>query len=118
FDLTPKLTLGAGAGVLTASLPLWLPAQPGVPWWAWGTGGIGLVTAGIGLKLALDAGSCVTDDFGRCTQSELATGLGSQLMLQSVPFLALPLVYAIRSWTHGRVSGQLGLQAAAGRMRV
>jgi hypothetical protein len=111
FDLPPKVTLGAGVALWTASLPLWLPTHQGIPWWAWLSGGAGLITAGIGTKLTLDAGSCVVDDFGRCTDPALATGLGIQLLLQSVPLLAVPVVYGLRTLLGRRESAQTDTRA-------
>lgn len=116
FDLLPAVTLGAGAGVLAASLPLWLPERPGVPAWAWAGGGAGLVAAAAGLKLVFDAGDCLLDDFGRCTQPALATRAGTLLVLQSVPLLALPIVYGVRALSGGRIEGSLSVQARRGAL--
>jgi hypothetical protein len=117
-ELAPKLVLGAGAAVLGASAPLWLPEQRGIPWWAWTAGGAGAVAVAFGVKLALDAGDCLRDELGRCVQPELATQLGTQLLLQAIPFLTIPLVYAVRSWTGARASAQISLRASDTEIRL
>lgn len=116
FSLAPQLTLGIGAGMLSAGMPLWLPEQKHTPWWAWTGGGLGLVAAGVGTKLAIDTRRCVEDEFGRCTNHVLATRLGTQLLLQSIPLLTLPIVYGVRAIWGRQPSGRIDIQAAQGSM--
>jgi hypothetical protein len=97
FDAVPSVVLGLGSGALALGAPGYLPEQPGVPWWAWVSGVAGLGLAGVGLKLALDAGSCLEDPLGRCTDPGLATRVGTLLLLQSMPFVSLPLTYGVRA---------------------
>ena len=117
-ELAPKLTLGTGAAVLSASAPLWLPEQRGIPWWAWTAGRAGAVAVAFGVKLAIDASDCLRDELGRCVQPELATQLGTQLLLQAVPFLTIPIVYAVRSWMGAEVNAQLSLRASDREIRL
>ncbi len=109
FDAVPSIALGAGSVLLSASLPLWLPEHAGVPWWAWGSGAVGTLGAAVGLKLAIDAGECTVDEFGRCTSPVLATRVGTLLLLQAVPFLALPVTYGVRALTGGEVEAKVAI---------
>lgn len=114
FARKPQITLGLGAAMLTAGMPLWLPENPRVPWWAWTGGGVGAVVAGIGIKLAVDTPGCLKDEFGRCTDHALATRIGTQLMLQSVPLLALPVVYGVRALLGRTPASRIDLQTTHG----
>jgi hypothetical protein len=97
FDAVPSVVLGLGSGALALGAQGYLPQQPAVPWWAWVSGALGVGLAGVGLKLALDAGSCLEDSFGRCTEPGLATRVGTLLLLQSMPFVSLPITYGVRA---------------------
>jgi hypothetical protein len=120
YDSVPLAASAVGAGVLTASLPLWLPEHAGVPWWAWASGGAGVVVGVVGTKLSVDAGHCLVDDFGRCIAPALATRLGPSLILQALPFIAVPIVYGVRALlgSEGRETHDVALVVRRQRVEV
>jgi hypothetical protein len=104
----PPLVGGAVGAVLTSgSVPLWLPASNGIPWWGWLSGGVGLAIAATGAALGVDEASCQVDRYDRCTEPSQATHLGPMLMLQAAPLLTVPVVQGIRALTGTGVALQV-----------
>ncbi|MCG8557159.1 MAG: PEGA domain-containing protein [Proteobacteria bacterium] len=93
---TPRLVTASAAALLTGSLPFWLPERADQAWWSWLSGAAGLGVGVAGALLAIQESRCGADPAGRCRRAELNTHLGSQLLLQAVPLLAVPVVYAAR----------------------
>lgn len=114
-DDAPVIWGITGAALSTVALPMWLPETDGIAWWGWASGGVGLALAITGAVVQANASSCVLDRYQRCAETALATDLGTMLLLQSAPFLAVPVVQGIRSLTEDRasVSVQLGSDRAA-----
>jgi hypothetical protein len=113
----PPIVAGAIGGVLgTASIPLWLPENRGIPWWGWTIGATGLALAGTGAALSVGEASCQLDRFERCTEPTQATHLGAVLMLQAAPLLAVPIVQGIRSLTGERLDVSIGSRGTRGVM--
>jgi hypothetical protein len=109
FDVT-------GAVLSSGALPLWLPKSDGIPWWGWVSGGAGLGLAITGAVLQANASSCELDRYQRCTEPAHATDLGPMLLLQSAPFLAVPVVQGIRMLTDERAS--VGVNVGAQRALI
>ena len=88
---------GIGAASLSSALPFLLPAEPGVPWWAWVSGAVGLGLGVYGTYGALLGGGCAeryTD--GSCQTDETNTGLGDMMILSAIPLIAVPITYLLR----------------------
>ncbi len=103
-----------GSALTTASLPLLLPEDPGVPAWAWGVGGAGLALAGwwalqplaTGELFGFDEDACVdrandpalNPGARGCSAREPVWTLSGALVLHAAPLVAVPLTYLVRSW--------------------
>jgi hypothetical protein len=92
---------------------MWLPEADessklaGIPWWGWLSGAAGAGFAVTGAVLTATEQSCQLDRFGTCTQPQYATHIGPMLLLQAVPFLAVPVVQAVRELSGDSASASL-----------
>ena len=115
FELAPPLAAGAGAALVTASLPLLLPesASGAPPLWAWIIGGGGLAVASAGaVLLARGAGCDEFDRLSRCDDAVTTTRLGAMAITTAVPLLSVPVVYWLRSLGAGERAAHLTLEAS------
>ncbi len=88
---------GLGTVALTASLPFWLPAQSGVPWWSWLIGGAGVAISSLGMYGALIKGGCTErESNGGCLHEEVNSGLGDIMLMSGIPLIGVPITYLIR----------------------
>lgn len=95
----PITLAAAGSALAIASLPLWLPQQDGVPWWSWISGLVGLgAEIAAGVVWWLNQG-CVLVVDGQCMIFHQTEAAGAMWASAGAPFLALPVVYAIREVT-------------------
>jgi hypothetical protein len=88
---------GVGSAALTAAVPLLLPARDGIPWWAVASGAAGAAIAVTGVVVWAQNDDCRDD---ACTRLKATVPLGPMIVMQSVPFLSVPITYAIRSLFH------------------
>ncbi len=99
-DARPGVLLfpAAGAAALSAAVPLLLPAEDGVPWWAWASGGVGTAVAATGLGLALAAAPCSTAQRQDqpCVDEAHRRDLGLLVSMHGAPLLAMPITYLLR----------------------
>ncbi|MFW6023906.1 MAG: PEGA domain-containing protein, partial [Myxococcota bacterium] len=122
FDRARRTT-GAVAGLAgvaaTAGLPMALPADEGVPGWAWASGvvGAGLFAWGLVPFVAEDMRpffdrTCVD---ANCTREAPTRLLGAMLWMHATPLLAVPLTYLLRPavGNDAAVSFDLGPDRAA-----
>jgi hypothetical protein len=88
---------GVGMLSLSAAQYFWLPDDGSTPVWAWVAGGVGSAVALGALGWAALGKHCeVTDKLAYCQSTASDTYFAPMLALQAVPFLTLPLFYAIR----------------------
>ncbi|MET0386021.1 MAG: tetratricopeptide repeat protein [Polyangiales bacterium] len=100
YGIISLAAAGGGALILSLSEFFWLPDHPSVPAWAWVLGGVGTAIAGAGLAFSLLGTHCEMGDTASACQSVVADAVfGPLLAIHGLPFLALPLNYAIRVWT-------------------
>jgi hypothetical protein len=115
FELAPPLAAGAGAALVTASLPLLLPqsASGEPPLWAWIVGGGGLALASAGtVLLARGAGCDEFDRLRRCDDVVTTTRLGAMAITTAVPLLSVPIVYWLRSLGASEHAADVTLEAS------
>ena len=98
------VTGSTGAGLLVAGLPLALPYQAKPPWWAWLSGGLGLVATAGAIASAVTAAdkprqSCTVSgpDPTPCVNRDRDTDRAFILGMTAAPLLTVPLVYLLRS---------------------
>jgi hypothetical protein len=98
IELVPLAVGGAGAALLTGSLPWLLPqSERRVPSLAIASGALGGVLAVTGAVLLVRGGNCDdTDLVGRCEDVVATTRLGGLLLEGALPWLTVPLVYLLR----------------------
>ncbi|MBX3252024.1 MAG: PEGA domain-containing protein [Myxococcales bacterium] len=92
----PTHLLAFGGGVLLSTgLAFVLPERDGVPWWAWVSGGLGLVTAGVAVALVPGMSECenVAVDREACVERGQAGQRVSFLASAALPLLTVPLTY-------------------------
>lgn len=121
------LSGGLGSGLLTASEFFWLPlmrrASP-VPVWAWIAGGVGVAAAvgGLGLTLGKHCGPQLIDPrvhrAAGCGSPADDSTFGPLLMMQAVPLLTVPVVYALRRNSRTHTSIQASLRGDGGGLMV
>jgi hypothetical protein len=97
------LGLGSSAHFVAAEYLL-LPEARAVPTLAWFAGGMGLVTAGVGLAFTLGGDHCGPQPYApggviiRSCESAISDALfGPMLMFAAVPLLNVPVTYLLRS---------------------
>lgn len=117
LDATQYVPLAFAAGgaiVLTASLPWLLPRASKTPTWAWIAGGVGAGAVIAGTALLISGGNCGEFDLnGRCTDMLATTRFGGLLLVGSLPWLSLPLVYLLRGRPHQGDTNSVSLQPSA-----
>lgn len=101
-------TSSVGAASLVAAMPLVLPREPKVPWWAWLSGGLGvgaLVTSAVIGSTVSDQGdpgtSCTSPsingvDARICVRRAQRTDWAVLLGVTAAPLLTIPLTYLFR----------------------
>lgn len=101
---TGLIATGAGgAGLAVAGMPLLLPERRRTPWWAWLSGGLGLVATAGAIASAATAApkpdrSCAINgpDPTPCVDRERDTDRAFVLGMTAAPLLTVPLVYLLR----------------------
>jgi hypothetical protein len=89
--------VGLGSAMLSLAEYLWLPDHPGVPAWAWALGGVGVALVVTAIALAVAETHCeVTDTLAVCQQAVSDPYFAPLLAIPALPFLTLPLFYAVR----------------------
>jgi hypothetical protein len=110
----PLALAASGTAVLTTSLPWLLPRADRVPTWAWVVGGAGAGGAIAGTVLLINGGNCGEFDLnGRCTDILATTRLGGLLLVGSLPWLSVPVVYLLRGSPQQSDTSSVSLQPAA-----
>ena len=117
-DTPPKIGVGVGALVGTVALPFWLPEADGMPVWGWASLGVGVGFAAAGTAFTAAGVECEKDRYGRCTDAPLSTDLGPLLLMQAVPFLAVPVVLGIRDLTGSDAHVELRVGPDSALLRV
>jgi hypothetical protein len=117
-DDAPLIALGAGAVLTSASVPMWLPEADGMPWWAWTSAGVGVALAATGAALTVAASDCEADRYDRCTDPALATDVGPLLLLQSAPFLAVPMTQLVREWLDDDAKASIALTSERATLQI
>lgn len=117
------LTAGLGGGTLTAALPLVLPHEPSMPWWAWVSGAAGVGLAAYGIFEAATLTGCNEATFiGNATEVRACVARGKEAdraMLAgsaAAPLLTMPLVYWLRP--KRPVSASITIRRHAGFVQV
>ena len=85
-----------GGTLLAFAMPLLLPEADGIPWWSWVAAAIGAAVVTSGIVLSVQTGDCLGASPG-CFNQKQPWLLGTSLIAHALPFLAVPLVYGIRS---------------------
>lgn len=85
---------GLGAAALSLSAPLLLPTQD-YEVLTWSATAIGAIGVGAGVYLTATAERCSATE---CPDGEKSVYLGPMVLTQSLPFLAIPFTYLVRSW--------------------
>ncbi|HMI93190.1 MAG TPA: PEGA domain-containing protein, partial [Polyangiales bacterium] len=99
IEYVPLAIGGAGAALLTASLPSLLPpnSESEVPGLAIASGAFGAALAVTGTVLLVRGGNCDEYDIeGRCIDILTTTRLGGLLLEGAFPWLSVPVVYLLR----------------------
>lgn len=97
FGALSWVGIGLGSAMLSLAEYLWLPDHPSIPAWAWVLGGVGVALAVTAVVLAVAETHCeVTDSFAVCQQAVADPWFAPLLAVPALPFLTLPLFYAIR----------------------
>jgi hypothetical protein len=94
---------GAAGGSLLLSMAtyFWLPDDPDVPAWAVLAGTVGVAIGVTALVFALGAKHCdLANRSPDCQQVSADRSFAPMLALQALPFLSLPLMYAVRPRTY------------------
>jgi hypothetical protein len=123
------VTGATGSALLVAAMPLALPYKAKPPWWAWLSGGLGVVTAALSVTSVAIADprppqSCSTNgpDPNPCVNRARQTDRAILLGMTAAPLLTVPLVYLFRkpekklgvsltpSIFAGRQGGSVGLR--------
>ncbi|MEM9862211.1 MAG: PEGA domain-containing protein [Myxococcota bacterium] len=89
----------AGGAVMSVGAALLVPPREDVPWWAWASGGVGLVIGGAALIPVLTRPSCEGDGIRSleqgvrrdCVDSGLAGSRAAIIGAAALPFLAVPI---------------------------
>lgn len=111
---------GAGALAMTLAQYFWLPDEEPVPAWSWALGGVGAAVAVGALGWAVFGDHCeVTDRFAFCRSTLSDPMFAPMLALQAVPFMSLPIMYAVRERLPGQdTSVALGMGDGRGGMQL
>jgi hypothetical protein len=116
FDDATLLTyaLGVPGGVLlTAAVPLLLPASEGVPWWSWSLGALGVAGVAVGGWALAQEGTADGVNADGSIRLRRTASLGVMLGLSALPLLAVPLTHGIRALGAGETA-QAEVSIAAG----
>jgi hypothetical protein len=96
-------TGAAGGGLLVAAMPLVLPDEAKTPWWAWLSGGLGVVAAAGSIASGVMAApkppeSCTVNgpDPTSCVNRGRDVDRAILLGATAAPLLTMPLVYLLR----------------------
>ena len=104
--------------VSSIGIPFWLPETDGMPVWGWASLGVGVGFAAAGTAFTVAGSGCETDRYGRCTDALASTDLGPLLLMQAVPFLAVPVVLGIRELTGSDAQVELRVGPDSALLRV
>lgn len=104
LNLQPALiaTGATGAAALVAAMPLALPYRSKTPWWAWVSGGLGVVALAGSIASGATADSkpdsCVNSaaETQQCVDHGKGVDRAVLLGLTAAPLLTMPLVYLFR----------------------
>jgi len=92
---------GGGSLLLSLATYFWLPEHPGVPAWAIVAGTVGLGIGVTALALSLAVEHCDLSNRNLDCQRVVADrSFGPMVAMHALPFLSLPLMYALRSRTY------------------
>ncbi|MCB9603806.1 MAG: PEGA domain-containing protein [Sandaracinus sp.] len=96
-----------GGAFVAAGFAFALPERDGTPWWAWLSGGVGLLTAGIGAALVVTFPDCeqVAETPRACVDRGQGGQRSSFLVSAALPLLAVPFTYLFGRDAPVRVEG-------------
>ncbi|MCA9616303.1 MAG: PEGA domain-containing protein, partial [Myxococcales bacterium] len=96
-----------GGAFVAAGFAFALPEREGTPWWAWLSGGVGLLTAGLGAALVVTLPDCeqVAETQRACVNRGQGGQRSSFLVSTALPLLTVPFTYLFGRDAPVRVEG-------------